>query len=232
MSSDGAIATAAGNGQASFSGDNGLATNAQLASPGGVAVDSLGNVFIADSGNNRIRQVTPDGIIATIAGNGVRSAFGDGGPAASAQVEPVNVSLDAAGNLFLFDLPNRGIRKVSLDGTITTVETIGGNNYFVTADSAGNVFAACSGGWNTLDTVCEISPDGTVRRVAGNGTFGFSGDGGPAVSAQLAYSDGVALDSAGNLYIADTQNHRIRKVTPDGIISPAYPVVSTSHDRL
>ena len=217
VSSDGAIASVAGNGQNPFSGDGGPATNAQLTSLSGVAVDSGGSVFIAS--DNRIREVTPDGIITTIAGNGNGSSSGDGGPAALAQVAPITVAVDGAGNVFLFDAPNRSIRKISLDGIISTVTIIGGNNYFVGADRLGDVFAACSGGWSTLDTVCEISPDATIRRVAGNGTFGFSGDGGPATSAQLAYSDGVALDDAGSLYIADTQNHRIRKVTPDGIIS-------------
>ena len=219
MSSDGAIATVVGSGQSGFYGDGIPATSAQLVSPAGVAVDGMGNVFIADTGNNRIRQVTADGIIATVAGNGNDASSGDGGPAISAQVAPIRIAVDGACNVFFVDLPNRSIRKISRDGIITTVTVIGGNNYFVAADRAGEVFAACSGGFATLDTVCEISPDGTIRTVAGNGTFGFSGDGGPATSAQLAYSDGVALDSAGNLYIADTQNHRIRRVTPDGIIS-------------
>jgi sugar lactone lactonase YvrE len=220
VSADGAIATAAGGSQASTSiGDGGPAINAPLSSPSGVAVDSAGSVFIADSGHNRIRQVTPDGIIGTTAGNGNGDSSGDGGPAASAQVAPNRITVDGAGNVFFFDLPNRSIRKISRDGMIATLAVIGGNNYFVTADHTGNVFAACSGGWNTLDTVCKIAPNGTARRVAGNGEFGFSGDGGPAISARLAYSDGVAVDSAGNLYIADTQNHRIRKVTADGIIS-------------
>jgi sugar lactone lactonase YvrE len=221
--SDGAIAAIAGNGENGFSGDGGPAASAQMASPSGVALDSGGNVFIADNGNNRIREVTPDGIMTTVAGNGNGSSSGDGGPAASAQVAPITVAVDGAGNLFFFDAPdrspNRSIRKISRDGILSTVAIIGGNNYVVAADSAGDVFAACSGGWSTLDTVCEISPDGTIRRVAGNGTFGFSGDGGPATSAQLAYPAGVALDGAGNLYIADGQNHRVRKVTPDGIIT-------------
>jgi sugar lactone lactonase YvrE len=209
---DGSIATIAGNGQAPSSGDGGPAASAQLASPGGVAVDSVGNVFIADSGNYRILEVTPDGIITTVAGNGAYGSSGDGGPATSAQMEPVNVALDAAGDLFLFDLPNRSIRKVSPGGIISTVTVVGGNNYTVAADGAGDVF------FGSLTAVIEISSDGTIHTVAGS-TFGFSGDGGPATSAQLAYPGGVALDGAGNLYIADIQNHRIRKVTPDGIIS-------------
>jgi sugar lactone lactonase YvrE len=212
VSWDGSIATIAGNGQAPSSGDGGPATSALLASPGGVAVDSAGNVFIADSGNYRIREVTPGGIITTVAGNGTYGSSGDGGPATSAQMEPINVALDAAGNLFLFDRPNRRVRKVSSGGMITTVTFVGGNNYTVAADSAGDVF------FGSIVAVIEISPDGTIHTVAGS-TFGFSGDGGPATNAQLAYPGGVALDGAGNLYIADIQNHRVRKVTPDGIIS-------------
>jgi sugar lactone lactonase YvrE len=130
--------------------------------------------------------------------------------------------VDGAGNLFFFDVPSRSIRKISRDGIIRTVTVIGADpigyyNSLVAADGSGNVFAACSTG--ILDTVCETSPDGTTRRVAGNGTWGFSGDGGPATSAQLARPGGVALDRAGNLYIVDGFNHRIRKVTPDGIIT-------------
>jgi sugar lactone lactonase YvrE len=215
-SPDGAIAVVAGNGQNPVSGDSGPAGAAQLASPQGVAVDDGGDVFIADFANARVRKVSAGGIITTVAGNGSAGASGDGGPAASAQVEPFSVALDGAGNLFFFDIPNRSIRKISPGGIVTTVAIIGGNNYFVGADRAGNVFAACS--TSTLDSVCEISPDGTIRRVAG-GAFGFSGDGGPATSARLAYPTGVALDGAGNLYIADLQNHRIRKVRPDGTIT-------------
>jgi hypothetical protein len=127
VSWDGSIATIAGNGQPSSGG--GPAVGAQLASPGGVALDSAGNVFIADSGNYRIREVTPGGIIATVAGNGAYGSSGDGGPPTSAQMEPVNVALDAAGDLFLFDLPNRSIRKVSPGGIITTIAGNGIQGY-------------------------------------------------------------------------------------------------------
>jgi sugar lactone lactonase YvrE len=236
-----------GNGQFPFSGDGGPATSAQLASPSGVAVDSAGNVFIADNNNNRIREVTPDGVINTAAGNGNPTAWtpspigassGDGGPAISAQVSPIRIAADGEGNLFFFDAPNRTIRKISRDGTINTLIQVGGNDYFVALDRAGDLFIADP--TNTFNGVAEASPDGTIRRVAGgptslwgtyNGASGSLGDGGPATSALLVGPQGVAVDAAGNIFIADTYDHRIRKVTPDGIITtiagnsppPSYP---------
>jgi sugar lactone lactonase YvrE len=224
VSPGGAIAIMAGNGQNPSSGDGAPATSAQLAGPSGLAGDSSGNVFIADS--NRIREVTPDGIIRTVAGNGNGSSSGDGGPAAMAQVAPIRIAVDSAGDLFFFDAPNRSIRKISRDGTIDTAIHVGGNDYFVTTDRANDLFIADPK--NTFYAIAQISPDGTVRRVAGgantgcgtyDGCSGFLGDGGPATSAQLMGPQGVAVDAAGNIFIADTDNHRIRKVTPGGIIT-------------
>lgn len=243
-------------------GDGGPAISAYLAVPSGVAVDPVGNLFIADYPNDRIRKVSPDGIITTLAGNGTFGSGGDGGPAASAQMAPYRLTLDGAGNLFLFDVPNRSIRKISPDGIIGTVTVVGGNDDFVTADRVGDLFIPDPP--NTSQAIAEVSPDGTIRRVisaqlarpsgvavdeagnlfiadsqdhrirkvtpdgiiatvAGNsplpGPGGFSGDGGPAVNAQLNYPIDVAVDRAGNLYIADYSNNRIRRVSPDGIIS-------------
>ena len=140
----GIISTVAGNGTQGFSGDGGPAISAQLFSPYGVAVDTAGNLFIADTVNNRIRKVTPGGIISTVAGNGTQGSGGDGGPATSAQLfNPTGVAVDTAGNLFIADMANNRIRKVT--------------------------------------------PAGVISTVAGNGTQGFSGDGGPGdfSSAQL-----------------------------------------------
>ena len=162
------VLTVAGDGSAAFSGDGGPATLAGL-SPGGVTVDASGNLFIADNLNNRIRKVTPAGIITTFAGNGARGWSGDGGPATSASLSgPSGVSVDQSGNLFIADLGNLRIRKVTSTGIITT--------------------------------------------VAGNGTYGYSGDGGPASSAALRSPTGVAVDAGGNLFIVDTGNNRIRKI--------------------
>lgn len=138
VSADGAILTIVGNGQKSISGDGGPATSAQLASPEGVAVDGAGSLFIADYANDRIRKVTLDGIIHTLAGNGTYGAAGDGGPAASAQMAPFRLTLDGTGNLFFFDIPNRDIRKITPDGIIHTVIHVGGNDYFVALDRANN----------------------------------------------------------------------------------------------
>jgi sugar lactone lactonase YvrE len=197
---------------------------------GQAAVDGSGNLFVADG--DSLRKISPDGIVTTVAGYGACCYSGDGGPASSAQLNtPHGLGVDGAGNLFIADRYNHNIRKVSPDGIITTVA--GGplsvhcldfsgdsvpaasaqlcNPYNLAVDGAGNVFVA--------DTyrVRRISPDGTITAVAGNGTSGYSGDGGPAIDAQLTYAEGVAVDGAGNLYILDI--FRIRKVSPDGTIT-------------
>ena len=181
--SNGVISTVAGTGHALvlFSGDNGAATSSQMSTPSGVAVDTAGNIYIADTGNQRIRKIS-HGVITTVAGgggavptNGNGQVYfnpnlqGDNGPATSAQlVQPVGVAVDLAGNIYIADSLANRVRKVS-NGVITT--------------------------------------------VAGTGTAGFSGDGGSGVNAQLSNPTGVAVDSAGNLYIADAFNNRIRQVS-------------------
>jgi hypothetical protein len=227
----GTITTYAGNGTFGFGGDDGLATSALLNYPSGVAVDAAGNIFIADTSNSRVRKVTPSGVIRTIAGNGTNDFRGDGGPATSAALlYPSGVAVDTVSNLFIADTSNSRIRKVASDGVIRTVAGngtygFGGDggpatsaslNYptSVAVDAAGNLFIADS--YN--NRVRKVTPDSVIRTVAGSGTNGFSGDGGPATSASLSYPTGVAVDAAGNLFIADTSNNRIRKVTPDGVI--------------
>src|SRR5438094_138552 len=152
---NGVLTPVAGNSRVGYAGDGGPAINAQLSDPRGVAVDGAGNLFIADSGNYRIRKVSASGTITTVAGNGCYRFSGDGGPASNAGLSAFGVAVDSAGNLFIADTYNSRIRKVSSSGIITT--------------------------------------------VAGNGGFGFSGDGGPAINARLYFSSGVALDKAGNL---------------------------------
>ncbi|HML16094.1 MAG TPA: hypothetical protein VK419_03675, partial [Bryobacteraceae bacterium] len=164
------VTTIAGNGISGFSGDGGAATSAELSVPSGVAVDSLGNVYIADSRNNRIRKVSPSGIITTVAGNGAPGYSGDGGPATAAELNnPTSVAVDPAGNLYIADSNNNRIRAIE---------------------------------------------NGVIFTAVGNGTAGYSGDGAGAGAAELFYPYGVALDSSGNLYIADTVNARIRMVAP------------------
>jgi uncharacterized protein (TIGR03437 family) len=225
----GLVTVVAGNGSAGFSGDNGPATSAQLYQPQGVAVDSAGDLYIADSYNSRVRKVS-NGVITTVAGNGAYfGVSGDNGPATSAFLNyPNGVAVDAAGNLYIADTGNSSIRKVA-NGVITTVAGNGtagfsGDNGLATnaqlshpeavaVDSAGNLYIVES--FN--ERVRKVS-DGVITTIAGNGNFGFSGDNGPATSAQLANPSGVAVDSAGNVYIADTYNARVREVA-NGVIT-------------
>ena len=235
VSSGGAIITVAGacpaipmlappDCQSPLLGDGGPATSAILAFPEGVAVDGAGNLFIAEYVNDRIRKVSPDGIITTLAGNGTYFSAGDGGQAASAQMSPGRLALDSAGNLFLFDTSNRSIRKISLDGIITTVISVGGGSGLA-LDGSSDLFTEDP--TNASHAIAEVSPAGTIRRIAGSdsacgpydGCSGFLGDGGPATSAQLNNPGGLAVDAARNIFIADSQNHRVRKVTPNGIIT-------------
>ena len=219
----GVLTIVAGNGTSGFSGDGGPATNAALgtARVSGLAVDAAGNLFIADTANNRIRKVAPNGIISTVAGNGAPDFSGDGGPATRAALDhPNGVALDASGNLFIADGGNCRIRKVTPDGTISTLAglTAGassvGQDYptGIAVDSAGNVFAAFS----ITGFVRKATPDGLISTVAGNGTFGSSGDGGPATAAAILPT-GVAVDPAGNVFIGE--DHRIRKIGREGVIS-------------
>ena len=223
------IATVAGNGLASFGGDNGPATSAQLYAPGGMALDSAGNLYIADIDNSRIREVT-NGTIATVAGDGAYAFGGDNGPATAAGLfYPYDVAADAAGNLYIADRDDARVRMVS-KGVITTVAGGGpasqnsngdggpatsallGAPSYLAVDSAGNLYIGECG-----TTVRKVS-NGIITTVAGNGTLGYGGDGGPATSAELNLACGIAVDPAGSLYIADSNNNRIRKVS-NGIIT-------------
>ena len=234
---NGIITTVAGDGPTypatgSYSGDGGAATNADLYGPYGLAVDAAGNIFIADSGNSRVRKVGINGIIVTVAGNGTYGYSGDGGPATHAELwEPFGVALDATGNLFLSDLLNQNIRKVGTNGIITTVAGNGTAGYSgdggaatnaelhwpegVAVDASGNLFIADAGN----QRIRKVGTNGIITTVAGNGTYGFSGDGGAATNAQLDNPVAVAVDAAGDLFISDSGNQRIRKVGTNRIIT-------------
>ena len=208
-------------------GDDGPAASAQLNQPHGIAIDSTGNLYVADYGNDRIRQVSK-GVIVTVAGNGACCfAGGDGGsPTSVLLAAPSAVTVDSAGTVYISEDGNQRIREVS-NGVISTVAGGGhwlGDNALATSatlefpygtavDSTGNLYIADS----LHHTVRKVS-NGVITTVAGNGTHGFSGDGGPATSAQLYTPSSVAVDSAGNLYIADYNNDRIRKVA-GGVIT-------------
>ena len=218
VDSSGNISTVAGTGTAGFSGDGAAATAAQLQNPQGVALDGSGNLYIADRGNQRIRKVDSAGVISTVAGNGMAGFGGDSGAATAAQLwDPSRVALDGAGNLYIVDRVNDRIRKVDSAGVISTVagrEQLS-TPWGVASDGAGNLYIADTGNHR----IHKVDSAGVISTVAGSGTAGFSGDGGAATAAQLNFPRGVAPDGAGNLYIADTWNSRIRKVNSAGTIT-------------
>ena len=227
------ISTLAGNGTSGYSGDGGIGTSAQFANPFGIAVDSAGNVYVADQVNNRIRKITKDGNINTVAGNGTFGYTGDKGSATSAELaNPQGVAVDSQGNIYIADTNNHVVRKVS-GGTITT---IAGNNaagpgnigdggpatnaqlFFpsgLAVDSSGNLYIADTGN----SEIRIVKTDGTIKTFAGNGAQGLTGDNGQATAAELNAPTGVAVDSTGVLYIADTSNNRVRRVGLDGTIT-------------
>ncbi|MGD0798642.1 MAG: Ig-like domain repeat protein, partial [Acidobacteriaceae bacterium] len=228
----GVISTVAGNGTGGYSGDGGQATSAELDFPLGVAVDAGGNLYISDNGNNRIRMVTPAGVIFTYAGNGTGGFHGDGGQATSAEINaPRGIAVDIAGNLYIADIGNQRVRKVTQEGLISTVAGNGTAGYSgdggaaTSAELYNPIAVAVDAGMNlyisdnATQHIRKVTAAGLISTVAGNGTYGFSGDGGPATSAELQNPIGVAVDSSGNLYIADASNERIRRVTPEGAIS-------------
>ena len=213
------------------------ATASGLQMPQCARPDATGNVFIADQGDNMIRMVSPAGLIYTVAGNGMEVHSGDGGPATAAGIcRPGGVAFDLLGNLYIAestDTFDNGpwIRKVNTSGIITTFAGCGINGY--AGDGGPALGAGFVGGVMDIEVgptgviyiadagnqrIRKINPDGIISTYAGNGTSGFSGDGGPATNAQIYGPQALATDTAGNLYIADYGNNRLRKVSPDGII--------------
>ncbi len=220
------ITTVAGSGKSSFCGDGGPAISACLSRPTGVAVDSTGNLFIADNGNYRIRKVDPSGKITTYAGNGSPTFCGDGQLATLACLHtPTGVAVDARGNVYVADGYTYRVRKIWVSTRVIT--TIAGTGAMgstgdgglaifaqlnvptgVAVDASGNVYIAEQEGHR----VRQVSPSGTISTLAGNGNPAFCGDGGAAANACLRYPYGVAVDGSGNVFIADTSNFRVRKV--------------------
>lgn len=231
VNTDGIVTTVAGNGVAGFSGDGGLAAESSLCDPCGLDVVYWGTLYIADSGNNRIRMVDSSGVIWTVAGTGDAGFWGDGGPATSAELwYPVDVS--KRGSLFIADLGNLRVRRVDQGGIITTVA---GNGLLspsfkevseqgprgmllypsaVAVDDSGTIFVTDTG----HHQVKKLDAAGWSV-VVGTGEWGFGGDGGPATSALLSTPYGLVIAGDGSLLFSDFDNHCIRRVGPDGIIT-------------
>ena len=236
------ITTIVGNGLAGFIGDGGGALTAELNQPHDVALDFSGNIYIADVSNARVRKVS-SGIISTLAGNGTVAYAGDGGPATSAELDlPEGVAADSGGNVYIADsggsslttgspLTGGVVRKVTAGGTISSVAGYGTAGYYgdggpaidalisvptgVLADSSGNLYIVDTGN----NRIRKVDSSGNITTVVGNNVQGYSGDGVSAIATSLNQPRAMALDAAGNMYIADTFNQRIRMVSTSGIIT-------------
>jgi uncharacterized protein (TIGR03437 family) len=243
INSKGTIFTYAGNNTlgAGLSGDAGPASSAQLFDPAGLAVDSKGNLYIADSGNGKVRLVSSaaGNNISTFAGNFTNDFAGDGGPAINAELNnPEGVAVDAAGNVYIADTANHRIRMVTLDGIIHTVagngtpgakgdggQAVNAELNFpegVAVDPAGNLYIA-----DTFNQkIRMVQTNGIIVTIAGTGISGYTGDGGPSAGATLSFPAAVSLDSQNNLYVTDSQNNAIRMMTPSSaIVNPGAPSI-------
>lgn len=226
------ISNFAGNGVYGYLSGTGVADASKISRPTGVATDDSGNVYIADYDNSCIRKVNSNGLISTFAGNDTAGYSGDGGLATAAELNyPIGVAVDGSDNLYIADGLSNCIRKVNTHGIITTIAgngTLGYSGdgaqatsaelddpYGVAVDDTGNVYIAD----DANNRIRKVNTHGIITTIAGNGTAGFSGDGGTATSAELNQPQGVTFDLSGNMYITDYGNQRIRMVNNSGIIS-------------
>ena len=217
ISPSGVVSTLAGNGTAAFA--DGSGTSALFYYPSGLSLDGAGNVYVADSGNNLIRKISTSGVVSTFAGSG-SAAFADGTGTSASFYFPSGLALDTSGNVYVADLFNKLVRKVTPNGTVSTFgPSFGGWEFAqprgVAVDRAGNVYVADSGN----NRIAMISPSGVVSTLAGNGTGGFAD--GAGTSATFYYPTGIALDGVGNIYVADRDNNCIRKMSTS--LQPPLP---------
>jgi NHL repeat len=221
VGSDGTVTTVAGTGVEGYSGDGGPAVDAELDLPHGVALLPDGSFLIADALNNRIRRVTPDGTISTYAGDGEHGFSGDGAPAVDAEIgSPRGIATTPGGTLFIADSDNNRIRRVTPEGTIDTVAGDGSTDVL---SKPFGVEPLPDGSLLVADTansrVRLIAPEGSITTVAGDGTAGYGGDGKAAAAAELNHPHAVLPLPGGGFLVADTENHRVRRVWPDGTIT-------------
>lgn len=236
------IYTVAGSGTAGYSGDHGQATNAKLNYPQGLTFDTAGNLFVADFDNNRIRKINMStGIITTVAGSGIAGYSGDGGPASAAKLQqPSAVAFDGSGNLYIAEFRNSTVRKVSsADNTITTIAGTGTGGYSgdggpgtaaqldqplgMAVGPDGTVYI---GDWYHNNRLRMLDPStGNISTIAGTGTSGYAGDGGPATDALISGVDGITLDATGNIYFSDEFNSAVRKISCGNCFPASVPVV-------
>jgi len=212
------VSTFAGSGTKGFA--DGTATTAQFYSPTGMAVDSEGNVYVADRENHRIRRITPAGVVSTLAGS--TEGFADGTGTAAQFNHPFDLAVDSSDNVYVADTHNHRIRRITPAGVVSTLAGSGTKGFAdgidteaqfygptgVTVDSSGNVYVADHGN----NRIRRITPAGVVSTFAGTGTEGFAN--GAGTEAQFYHPSEVAVDSSGNVYVADADNNRIRKITP------------------
>jgi len=232
----GVVTTVAGNGSAGGGGDNGPATSAQLRSPAGIAALPAGGFVVADMGNDRIRKVSAEGTITTVAGDGSAGFSGDGSAATSAQLRsPTDVAVLADGDLLIADTGNGRVRR--LDDATGIISTVAGGGSAVADGGAAtdaalgqprSVVPAADGGFVVSEAgahrVRRVLPDGTITTVAGTGNSGDSGDGGAGTAAQLRQPSGLAVPTSGRLLIADRDNHKVRSLDIDLLaVPPASP---------
>ena len=193
-------------------GDDGPATSARLIAPTALDFDSEGNLYITDPGNHRVRKVDTSGTITSVAGTGERSFSGDDGPAAEAQLStPFGIAIEADGTIYIADFvyPRNRVRKIDTAGIITTIAEVASSGGLA-VDAESNVYIVQA----TVGRILKLTPDGVLSPIAGSTKPGFSGDGGSATLAELDTPKGIDVDEDGNLYFADSENNRIRKLTP------------------